>query len=53
MVSNKVIKTEDVPYSLHKCNCHDLILRGWQEKLFRNCSNKCPEACSFMCLTHH
>lgn len=52
MVSNKTVKTEDVLYSLHKCNCHDLILRGWQEKIFQNCCDKYPEACSFMCLTY-
>lgn len=51
-VNNKVVKTGDVLYSLHKCNCHDLIPRGWQDKMFQNCCDKCPEACSFVCLTY-
>lgn len=52
MVNIMVVKTEDVLYSLHKCNCHDLVLWGWWDKIFRNCCNKCPGACSFMFLTY-
>lgn len=52
MVSNKVVKTEEVIYSLHKCNYHDLNIRGWQDKTFHNCCIKCSKACSFVFLTH-
>lgn len=48
LYNNKVIKTEDVIYSLHY---HDLIVRGWQGKIFWIYCNQCPEACSFTCLT--